>query len=220
MAGSGTMWAAQIRYAAPIKVVPQCHSPITKVGKLGTIAIRSQIDRSDAFLVSGGSHRRHPAGGLLGAAVRETTGGPSLFRTPFQNTYCTVHRNLFGFIHCAFAHEPPLFCSRRREIRTPHSSFWVACFIALFVLPRSAVAQDVIGRAPAGETAVVAQKIIGNDFDKRWQGWAKAPDLRMTEREKRDFEYKLRCQPSEYKDSLGVTHLKYAHPDCEGRILK
>jgi hypothetical protein len=109
---------------------------------------------------------------------------------------------------------------RRREMRIPRSSLWVACFIALFVLPRSAVAQDVMGRAPAGEPAVVAQKIIRDNFDKRWQGWTKAPDLRMTEHEKRDFEYRLRCRPSEYKDSLGVIRLKYAHPDCEGRILK
>ena len=109
---------------------------------------------------------------------------------------------------------------RRREMRIPRSSLWVACFIALFVLPRSAVAQDVIGRAPAGEPVVVAQKIIHDSFDKRWQGWTQAPDLRITEHEKRDFEYRLRCQPSEHKDSLGVIRLKYAHPDCEGRILK
>jgi len=103
-------------------------------------------------------------------------------------------------------------------MRIPRSSLWVACFIALFVLPRSA--QDLIGRARAGEPAVVAQKIIRDNFDKRWQGWTQAPDLRMTEHEKRDFEYRLRCQPSEYKDSLGVSRLKYAHPDCGGRILK
>src|SRR5215510_12994434 len=105
-------------------------------------------------------------------------------------------------------------------MRIRRSSLWAAYFIALFVLPRSAVAQDVIGRAPAGELAVVAQKVIRDNFDKRWQGWTQAPDLRMTEHEKRDFEYRLRCQPSEYKDSLGVSRLKYAHPDCGGRILK
>jgi hypothetical protein len=113
---------------------------------------------------------------------------------------------------------PALLC--KREMRIPRSSLWVACFIPFFVLPRSAVAQDLIGRTPAGEPAIVAQKIIRDNFDKRWQGWTQAPDLRMTENEKRDFEFRLRCQPSEYKDSLGVIRLKYAHPDCEGRILK
>ena len=53
---------------------------------------------------------------------------------------------------------------------------------------------------------------------------ALTPNLPMTKHEreeetKRDLEYRLRCQPSEYKDSLGVTHLKYAHPDCGGRVL-
>lgn len=53
---------------------------------------------------------------------------------------------------------------------------------------------------------------------------ALTPNLPVTKHEreeetKRDLEYKLRCQPSEYKDSLGVTRLKYAHPDCGGRML-
>ena len=39
------------------------------------------------------------------------------------------------------------------------------------------------------------------------------------EETKRDLEFRLRCQPTEYKDFLGVTHLKYAHPDCGGRVL-
>ena len=53
---------------------------------------------------------------------------------------------------------------------------------------------------------------------------ALTPNLPVTKHEreeetKRDLEYRLRCQPSEYKDSLGVTRLKYAHPDCGGRML-
>jgi hypothetical protein len=104
-------------------------------------------------------------------------------------------------------------------MRIPRSNLLVACSTALFVLSRSAVAQDIIGPAPTGEPAVVAQKIIRDNFDDRWRGWTQAPDLPMTKHEKSDFEYRLRCQPSEYKDSLGVTRLKYAHPDCGGRML-
>ena len=103
--------------------------------------------------------------------------------------------------------------------RIPRSNLLVACFTALFVLSWSAVAQDIIVPAPAGEPAVLAQKVIRDNFDDRWRGSTQAPESRMTEHEKRDLEYRLRCQPSEYKDSLGVTHLKYAHPDCGGRIL-
>jgi hypothetical protein len=51
---------------------------------------------------------------------------------------------------------------------------------------------------------------------------SRAAPMTKHEREeetKRDFEFRLRCQPTEYKDSLGVTHLKYTHPDCGGRVL-
>jgi hypothetical protein len=59
--------------------------------KSRTAAIWSQIEHADALLVTG-SHRRHPAGGLLrGRRLRKTSG-------PFFSTYCTVHRNLNGFI--------------------------------------------------------------------------------------------------------------------------
>src|SRR6476620_2617181 len=44
-------------------MVSSCYSPLRTLGKSGTAAIRPQINRAEAFLVTGG-HRRHPASGL------------------------------------------------------------------------------------------------------------------------------------------------------------
>ena len=58
--------------------------------------------------------------------------------------------------------------------RIPRSNLLVVCFTVLFVLSWSAVAQDIIGPAPAGEPAVVAQKVIRDNFDDRWRGSTQA----------------------------------------------
>lgn len=47
-----------------------------------------------------------------------------------------------------------------------------------------------------------------------------AAQLHAEERQRqRDIEFKERCKPTEFTDSLGVVHLKYAQPDCGGKLL-
>ena len=70
--------------------------------------------------------------------------------------------------------------------------------------------------------ACVSVLIFRHDTTEAATVESRAAPMTKQEREeetKRDLEFRLRCQPTEYKDSLGVTHLKYAHPDCGGRVL-